>query len=187
MVLGEFFCILWLVKTMFLKFVEFWWKSIIHDKTILWIVFSPIIKMVNIVRNTQDGTNIQLFFYKQLRSGLSLKSCFYFQGFWGSKLLNGCLVFWAMFARNAAIFRLQNGYLWSVILNFSQKYYRSKWILVHWRFSSYFTLITKEKLHFSLICCFYCCLVKWGRALKVAYQFAIRGLVAYKQIAYKTN
>ena len=94
MVLGEFFCILWLVKTMFLKFVEFWWKSIIHDKTILWIVFSPIIKMVNIVRNTQDGTNIQLFFYKQLRSGLSLKSCFYFQGFWGSKLLNGCFVVW---------------------------------------------------------------------------------------------
>ena len=28
------------------------------------------------------------------------------------------------------------------------------------RFNNYFTFITKEKLHFSLICCFYCCLVK---------------------------
>ena len=30
--------------------------------------------------------------YKQLESGLSPKSCLYFPGFWGSKLLNGCLV-----------------------------------------------------------------------------------------------
>ena len=29
------------------------------------------------------------FFYKQLWSGLSPKSCLYFQGFRGSKLLNG--------------------------------------------------------------------------------------------------
>ena len=35
-----------------------------------------------------------LFFYKQLGSGLSPKGCLYFQGFWGSKLLNGCLVVW---------------------------------------------------------------------------------------------
>ena len=28
--------------------------------------------------------------------------------------------------------------------------------------------ITKEKLHFSLICSFYCCLMKKGWALKVA-------------------
>ena len=33
-----------------------------------------------------------LFFYKQLGSGLSPQSCLYFQGFWVSKLLNGCLV-----------------------------------------------------------------------------------------------
>ena len=32
-------------------------------------------------------------FYKQLRSGRTTQSCLYFQGFWGSKLLNGCLVF----------------------------------------------------------------------------------------------
>ena len=31
-------------------------------------------------------------FYKQLGSGLSTQSCLYFQGFRGSKLLNGCLV-----------------------------------------------------------------------------------------------
>ena len=29
---------------------------------------------------------------KQLGSGLSPQICLYFQGFWGSKLLNGCLV-----------------------------------------------------------------------------------------------
>ena len=35
---------------------------------------------------------IHSFFYKQLGSGLSPQSCSYFQVFWGSKLLNGCLV-----------------------------------------------------------------------------------------------
>ena len=33
------------------------------------------------------------FFYKQLGSGLNRQSCLYFQGFRGSKLLNGYLVF----------------------------------------------------------------------------------------------
>ena len=33
----------------------------------------------------------------------------------------------------------------------------------------------------------YCCLVKRGRTLKVAWQFAVRGLVAYKPVAYKKN
>ena len=42
-----------------------------------------------------------------------------------------------------------------------------------------------EKLHFSLICSFYCCLMKEGYVLKVAKQFAVPGLVAYKPIAYK--
>ena len=32
------------------------------------------------------------FFYKQLMSGFSPESCWYFQGFRSSKLLNGCLV-----------------------------------------------------------------------------------------------
>ena len=41
----------------------------------------------------------------------------------------------------------------------------------------YVTIVTKEKLHFSLICSFCCCLVKKCWALKFAYQ----GLVAYKK------
>ena len=32
------------------------------------------------------------FFHKQQGSGLSPQSWLYFQGFWSSKLLNGCLV-----------------------------------------------------------------------------------------------
>ena len=35
---------------------------------------------------------IHYFFYKQLGSDLSPQRCLYFQGFWGSKLLNGCFV-----------------------------------------------------------------------------------------------
>ena len=46
-------------------------------------------------------------------------------------------------------------------------------------------LITKKKLHFSLICSFYFCLVKGGWAMKVAKQFAIQGLIAYKPVGYK--
>ena len=34
------------------------------------------------------------------------------------------------------------------------------WLWVYCRFNSYFTFIEKEKLHFSLICSYYCCLVK---------------------------
>ena len=57
--------------------------------------------------------------------------------------------------------------------------------MVFCRFHSYFTFIAKEKLHFLSICSFYCCLVKGGWALKVAYQFAMWVLVAYKLVAYK--
>ena len=52
-------------------------------------------------------------------------------------------------------------------------------------FSLYFTFIAKEKLHFSLVCRFSCCLVKEGWTPKVAWQFAIRRLVGYKQFAYE--
>ena len=41
-----------------------------------------------------------------------------------------------------------------------------------------------ERKRFFLICSFYCWLIKEGWALKVAQQFAIRGLVAYKRAAY---
>ena len=57
------------------------------------------------IRNTKDisdDDNVNVnesgdeiytsFFYKQLGSGLSPQGCLYFQGFWDSKLLNGCLV-----------------------------------------------------------------------------------------------
>ena len=73
--------------------------------------------------------------------------------------------------------------------------------MVHCRYNSYFyvnwvdetsvqvyivgLVITNEKLHFSLICSFYYCLVKKGWALKVASEFAIRWLVAYESVAYK--
>ena len=45
--------------------------------------------------------------------------------------------------------------------------------------------LIKEKLRFSLIFSFYCCLVKDGWTLKDAWQFAARGLVTYKPVAYK--
>ena len=70
-------------------------------------------------------------------------------------------------------------------LTFSQKGFWGNWILVYCQFSSYFTFITMQKLHFSVTCSFYYCLEKEGSALKVAYQFAIRGLVAYKPAAHK--
>ena len=58
-------------------------------------------------------------------------------------------------------------YLWPVILNFSQYCSRGCWILVYCRFNSYFTFISKEKLHFLLTCSFYCYLLKGNWALKV--------------------
>ena len=56
--------------------------------------------------------------------------------------------------------------------------------VVYCLFNNYFTFIAKEKLHLSLICIFYCCLVKKGWAMKVAVQFTVRGLVAYNPVAY---
>ena len=50
---------------------------------------------------------------------------------------------------------------------------------------SYFTFITKEKLYFSLICSFYCCLVKGVWVLKVVWQFTTQGVVAYKFLIKK--
>ena len=47
--------------------------------------------------------------------------------------------------------------------------------------------VTKEKFHFSLICSCYCCLVEEGWALKVAWQFAIQKIVAYKSAVYEKS
>ena len=87
----------------------------------------------------------------------------------------------SMSVMSTIIFRIQDRYLWSVILKFSQLCSRNRFILLYCHFKSYFTFIGKEKIHFSLICSFYCCLVKEAWALKVAYQFAVRRLVAYKK------
>ena len=44
------------------------------------------------MNNIKKSTKVLHFCYKQLGSGLSPQSCLYFQGFWGSKLLNNpCL------------------------------------------------------------------------------------------------
>ena len=51
----------------------------------------------------------------------------------------------------------------------------------------YFTFITKENFNFSLIYSFYCCSVNEGRALKVAQQFSICGLVVYKLVSYRKS
>ena len=59
------------------------------------------------------------------------------------------------------------------------------WILVHRRFNNFLYVYCKEKSPLFFICRLYCCLVKEGWILKVAQQFSIRGLVAYKLIAYK--
>ena len=52
-----------------------------------------VIKIIvsQILRHTTSEA-IHLAFYEQLGPGLSPQSCLYFQDFWGSKLINGCLV-----------------------------------------------------------------------------------------------
>ena len=67
-----------------------------------------------------------------------------------------------------------------MILKLLQCCYWDSWILVYSWFNSSFMIITKWKLHFSLIRGFYCYLVKEGWALIVASQFAMQGLVACK-------
>ena len=54
-------------------------------------------------------------------------------------------------------------------LKFSQKCFWDSSILFYCQFSSYFTFITKEKVHFSVTCSFCCCLEKEGSVLKVAF------------------
>ena len=130
-----------------------------------------LITLLSINQNQRDSFTIAIFyftliiFYKQLGSGLSPRSCLCFQGFRGPKLFNGYLVVWPS---NPYLQGIPNRYLWSVILKFSQKCFWDSRILVYCRFNSYSTLIAKEKLHFSLICSFYCCIVKRGWALEVA-------------------
>ena len=115
------------------------------------------------------------FFSKQLGPGISPQSCLYFQGFQGYDEFNN-------FQDSKFIFMVSD----FKILK-SQWCFWNSWIVVYCSFNNYFMFITKEKLHCSLIYIFYCGLVKKRWALKVAVQFAVRGLVAYNPIAYKKN
>ena len=72
-----------------------------------------------------------------------------------------------------------------MLLKLFQYFYWDIWIFVYSWFNSCFMFITKGKPHFSLISSFYCCLVKEGWALKVALQFVMQGIVAYKPLAYQ--
>ena len=79
---------------------------------------------------------------------------------------------------------------WCFAVNFT-KFLRTSFYIEHlwWLllFDGYFMFIAKGKLYFSLICSFYCCLVKRSWGLKVAQQFSMRGLVVYKLVSYKKN
>ena len=70
------------------------------SKTLFWIsaiwnviMFSIHVFIWFLVVSEKSG-RAYTFSYKQLGSGLSPQSCLYLQGFWGPKLLNGCLVVW---------------------------------------------------------------------------------------------
>ena len=123
----------------------------------------------------------RLTFYKQLGLGFSLQSCLYFQDFWGSKLLNGCLVVQTIvFLANIGlrgiqqfsidlklIFMISDCKTFPILLLIQLNF-------VHCQFNSYFSFIAKEKLYFSLICSFYCCLVKESLPMNFAWQFYFR-------------
>ena len=67
-----------------------------------------------------------------------------------------------MSARNTVIFRTQNRYSWLLILNFSSNTFETAefWRIVG--LTAVLRLLQKENINFSLICSFYCCLVKEG-------------------------
>ena len=133
---------------------------------------------------------IYFFVYELLGSGLSPQSCLYFQGFPESKLLNGCLAVWSsnlclqgkQWFLGFKIEKMISDFKTFPIMLLSMEIYlhvlRQPNVDA---FNNHFTFATKEKLRFSLIFSFYCSLVKEGWAMKVAYQFAFWGLVAYKK------
>ena len=106
-----------------------------------------------------NSLNYEINFYFLYFEGFSPQSCLYFLGFWGSKLLKGCFV---VSPSNLCLWGMQqlSGFKWYFlweILKFSQQCFSDSWILVYCRFNNYFTFISMEKLHFSLIYSFYCC------------------------------
>ena len=50
------------------------------------------IDLTSLLLTLNTFTTLNLFFYRQLESGLSLQSCLYFEGFCGLKLFNVCSV-----------------------------------------------------------------------------------------------
>ena len=54
----------------------------------------PSFNWTSMISNLTSQINTLIFFYKQLGLELSPRSCFYFPGFSGLKLFNGCLVVW---------------------------------------------------------------------------------------------
>ena len=129
----------------------------------------------------QLAVNFEIFSINAVRVHLFLKvtrvrsqpsKLHMFSSFRGSELLNGG------FQNSKLIFMISDFEIIPIML---LKQLSFGVLLVN----SYFTFIRQEKLHFSLIYSFYCCLVIDGWAVKVAQQFAIQGLVAYNLITYK--
>ena len=81
---------------------------------------------------------------------------------------------WLMSAKNTVI----SGFTINIYNQWLYDFLQNIFEAAEFSFDRYFMFILKEKLHFSLICFLYSCLVKGGWALKVASQFAIQGLVA---------
>ena len=63
-------------------------KSVQNSVTVLLSDTSSMHKIFNAL------SDYTYTFYKQLGSGLSPQGCWYFQVFWGKKLLNVCIVVW---------------------------------------------------------------------------------------------
>ena len=103
-------------------------------------------------------------YFKPRMTGLSPQSCLYFQAFRGSKLLNGRLVVLQSNYVCDENNNFQDSKLMFKISNFkipNNAFHAAEfWCIVG--LTVIFTFITKEKLHFSLICSFYCYLVKGG-------------------------
>ena len=69
-----------------------------------------------------------------------------------------------------------------MILKFSQTFFET---VGFWCIDGLTTILHFLQRKHSIFLISSCCLVKGGRAMKVAQQFAIRGLVAYKQVTYR--
>ena len=112
---------------------------------------------------------VHLLFYKQLGSGLRPQSCLYFKGFWGSKLFNGCFGIWQ---KNLRLLGMQQFSRFKIDIydqwfkNFANEAFGT---------AELWTLITKKKVHFSLICSFYRYIVKKAELWKLLSNLLSKG------------